>query len=421
MCALLARRWVLICALLASGFFRAAAVEKIIRGPIDVDYSVNDQAFRDTISHHLHDPLVPGNKIDELINGEQIFPAMIDAIRHASNTITFENFIWRSGDLSDLFIEALTERARAGVKVHCIVDSFGAFKFKHSDRKRLRAAGVRLEIFNQIYPWNCWRWNHRTHRKILVVDGRVGFIGGICLADEWMGNATDVDHWRDTEFRVEGPVVGQMQGVFMDNWMRCTSKVLHGTNYFPALDPAGDSLAQCFKAGPLDGAENARLLYLYSIAAAKHSIRLSHSYFVPDNLAIDMLVAAAKRGVKIEIITPGIIDWNIVRRAARSRWDRLMEAGVQFYEYKPARYHCKQMIVDDTWVTMGSINFDDRSFRINGESNINVYDPAFVARQIQIFERDKASSTPLSRREFRKRPWYLRALENFCGLFRGVL
>lgn len=403
------------------GFVETRAVEKIIRSPIVTDYGVGDPAFLETITRQLHDPLLGGNKITELINGVQIFPAMLDAIRHASNSITFENFIWRSGELSDQFIDALTERARAGVRVHCIVDSFGAFKFKHSDRRRLREAGVNLQIFNQIHLFNCWEWNHRTHRKTLVVDGKIGFIGGICLADEWTGNATDPKHWRDTEFKVEGPVVGEMQGVFMDNWMRCTSRVLHGTNYFPVNPPAGDSLAQCFKSGPVDGAENARLLYLYSIAAARKSIRLSHSYFVPDNLAIDMLVAAAERGVKIEIITPGIIDFNVVRRAARSRWDRLMRTGVQFYEYQPARYHCKLMIVDDVWVTCGSINFDDRSFRINGEGNINVYDPEFAARQIEVFERDKAESVRISRREFKKRPWYMRAVENFCGIFRGYL
>jgi cardiolipin synthase len=415
------RRWLTLLLALFWAVTPARAVEKIIRSPIEVVYSVNDQTFKDTISHHLHDPLVPGNNVQELINGIEIFPAMLEAIRHASNSITFENFIWRSGELSDQFIEALGERARAGVKVHCIVDSFGALKFKHPDRKRLRASGVQLKIFNQIYPWNCWTWNHRTHRKLLVIDGKLGFIGGICLADEWMGDATERDHWRDIEFRVEGPVVGEMQGVFMDNWLRCTSKVLHGTNYFPELEAKGDSLAQCFKAGPEDGGENARLLYLYSIAAAKKNIRLSHSYFVPDNLAVEMLLAAVRRGVKVEIITPGIIDWNIVRRAARSRWDELMEAGVQFYEYNPSRYHCKQMIVDDAWVTCGSINFDDRSFRLNGESNINIYDPAFAARQIHIFEQDKAQSTAMSRREFQKRPWYVRAVENFCGIFRGIL
>jgi cardiolipin synthase A/B len=414
-------RAILLLALLMVFCAPARAVEKIIRVPIQTDYSVTNDAFLQTISQHLDGPLLTGNRVKELVNGVEIFPAMIAAIRQATNTITFENFIWRSGVLSDQFIEALSERARAGVKVHCIVDSMGAFQFKRADRNRLRAAGVELQIFNQVWPWNCWTWNHRTHRKTLVVDGRIGFIGGICIADEWMGDANAPKHWRDTEYMIEGPVVGQMQGVFMDNWMRSTSEVLHGLDYFPVLEPQGESLAQCFKSGPRDGAENARLLHLYSIAAARKTIRIAHSYFVPDNLAIEMLVAAAKRGVQVEIIAPGIIDWNIVRRAARSRWDKLLEAGVKIYEYQPAKYHCKIMIVDDVWVTTGSINFDDRSFRINSEANVNIYDPAFAARQVQIFEADRAQSIRIHREQFKKRPFYIRAVEHFWGLFRGLL
>jgi cardiolipin synthase len=397
------------------------AVDKIIREPIVTDYSVVDDAFHRSISHHLSAPLVGGNKIQELINGVEIFPAMLEAIRKATNTITFENFHWHSGKLSDQFIEALSDRARAGVRVHCIVDSIGAFKFRHADRKRLRDAGVELEIFNQIWPWNCWTWNHRTHRKTLVIDGAVGFIGGICIADSWLGDATHPKHWRDTEYKIEGPAVGQLQGVFMDNWMRSTSRVLHGPDYFPPLESKGQSYAQFFKSGPRDGAENARLLYLYSIAAARKSIRIAHSYFVPDNLAVRALADAARRGVKVEVIAPGIIDWNIVRRAARSRWDPLLAAGVKIYEYQPARYHCKIMIVDEAWVTCGSINFDDRSFRINSEANVNIFDPEFAARQVQIFEEDKAKSLPIEYKQFKNRPWYIRGIENFWGLFRGLL
>ena len=416
-----ARLWTL-CLLLAwPGVFSGWAVDKIIRHPIRTEYSVHEAAFQETISHHLHAPLVGGNEITELINGVEFYPALLQAIRNASTTIMFDTFIWPSGNISDLFFDALSERARAGVKVHCIVDGIGAFKFDRSDRKKLRKAGVELKIFNPVRPWNFWEWNHRTHRKTLVVDGKIGFIGGICIADEWMGDGDRPELWRDTEYRVEGPVVGQLQGIFMDNWTRCTSRVLHGTNYFPVLESRGSSTAQAFKSGPQDGAEQARLNYLYAIAAARKSIRIAHSYFVPDNLAIDMLVEAANRGVKIEIITPGIIDWNIVRRAARSRWDRLLEAGVQFYEFQPAKYHCKVMIVDDAWVTCGSINFDDRSFRMNAEGNINIYDSEFAARQIKIFEEDKAQCIRIDPKRFRKRPWHIRCVENFWGLFRGLL
>lgn len=399
------------------------AVDKIIRTPIVTDYGVTNIQFTQTISQQLHAPLVPGNRIETLVNGVEFFPAMLQAIASATNSITFENFIWDSGRVSNRFIEALSERARAGVKVLCLVDGIGAFDFKRKDRRRLEKAGVELVIFNPMRPWNPWRWNHRTHRKTLVIDGRIGFIGGMCIADEWDWDGIDPSNkfWRENQYRIEGPVVGQMQAVFMDNWTRMRSEVLHGSTYFPELEPKGGMLAQCFKSGPVDGAENARLLYLYSIAAARHSIRLAHSYFVPDNLAIQTLLNARERGVKIEIITPGVIDWNMVRRAARSRWDKLLEAGIDFYEYQPAKLHLKVMIVDDVWVTAGSINFDDRSFRINGEGNLNVLDAEFARRQVELFEKDKADSKRIDPETFRKRRWFDRLVENFCGLFRGML
>jgi cardiolipin synthase len=365
--------------------------------------------------------MVGGNKIEYLSNGVQYFPAMLSAIAGAQKTITFENFIWRSGEVSDRFIDALTERARAGVKVHCVVDGFGAFKLKNKDKQRLRDAGVQLKIFNRVRLWNPNKWNHRTHRKTLVIDGKLAFIGGICIANEWDGNAESPAVWRDTEYKVEGPVVGQIQSIFMDNWIRTSSEVLHGPDYFPPLPDVGNSLAQAFKSGPKDGAENARLMYLYSIAAARKSIRFCHSYFVPDDLALQMLVEAAQRGVKIEIITPGVIDKNMVRRAARSRWHAMMDAGIEFWEYQPAKLHSKIMIVDDTWVTCGSINFDDRSFRINDEGNINIYDPEFARGEIDVFEADKKNSVRIDPVKFKKRPFWERVYETFCAIFRSQL
>lgn len=407
--------------LLASEGPRARAVEKLIRVPIHTDYAVTDPAFTNSISGLLRAQLLGGNHVKELLNGAEFFPNMLTAISNAQKTITFENFIWRSGEVSDRFIDALTDRARGGVKVHCIVDGFGALKFKDSDQKRLREAGVQLKIFNPIRIWNFWKWNHRSHRKTLVIDGKIAYIGGICIADEWDGNGEHVKNWRDTEFRVEGPVVAEIQSIFLDNWIRTSSEVLHGPDYFPQIENSGYSVAQAFKSGPKDGAENARLLYLYSIAAARKSIRLCHSYLVPDDLAIQMLVDAAKRGVKVEIITPGVIDKNIVRHAARSRWRQMMDAGIEFYEYQPSKMHTKVMVVDDVWVTCGSINFDDRSFRINDEGNLNVMDAEFAKRQIEIFEADKTQSIRIDPKVFKKRPWHERFYDNFCALFRGQL
>src|SRR5207249_5682414 len=279
-------------------------------------------------------------------NGQQIFPAMLEAIRSAQKTITMEMYIWSSGEVSRQFVAALSERARAGVKVNIIVDAIGSVKLSRADRDELTRAGAKLISYNPPLPLGIFGVNHRTHRKNMVVDGRIGFTGGVCLTDSWMGNA-EPDHWRETHFRIEGPVVGQIQGVFMDNWLQTRSEVLHGKDYFPELPPAGSMKAQFFKSGPREAAENARLAYQYSIAAARKNIRLAEAYFLPDALLFETLLEARRRGVKVEVIVPGKIDNFAVRKASRARWRGLLEAGVEFYEYQPCLYHWKIMIVED--------------------------------------------------------------------------
>ena len=394
--------------------------EKRIREPIHANYSVSDPEFANSINQLLSAPLVESNQVIELLNGDQIFPAMLEAIRNAQKSITFEMYIWSSGDISKQFVEALSERARAGVKVHIIVDTFGSGKLPKMDREALREAGAELVLYNPPQPHKLFHFNHRTHRKNMVVDGRIGFTGGVCIHDAWSGNA-EPDHWRDTHFRVEGPVVGQMQGVFMENWIQMRSEVLHGHDYFPALPRAGAMRAQFFKSGPRDAAENARLAYELSIAAAKKSIRLAHAYFVPDALLFRALIAARHRGVKVEIIVPSKIDNFAVKKAGRARWRGLLEAGVEFYEYQPTLYHPKIMIVDDIWVTAGSVNFDDRSFNINDEANINVLDAGFAATMIRSFEADKRQSRPLYFEAFKRRNIVSKFFDQFFGLFRSQL
>ncbi|HKQ36947.1 MAG TPA: phospholipase D-like domain-containing protein [Verrucomicrobiae bacterium] len=394
--------------------------EKRIREPIHASYSVSDAEFANSIGQLLSAPLGDGNNVIELLNGDQIFPAMLEAIRNAQKTITFEMYIWSSGEVSKQFVEALSERARAGVRVHIIVDTFGSGKLPRSDREALREAGAELVTYNPPQPHRVFRFNHRTHRKNMVVDGRIGFTGGVCIHDAWSGNA-EPDHWRDTHFRVEGPVVGQMQGVFMDNWIQMRSEVLHGRDYFPELQPAGNMKAQFFKSGPSDAAENARLAYQLSIAAAQKTIRLAHAYFVPDALLFRTLLAARGRGVKIEVIVPSKIDNFAVKKAGRARWRGLLEAGVEFYEYQPTLYHLKVMIVDDIWVTAGSVNFDDRSFKINDEANINVLDAGFAATMTKSFEADKRQSRLLTAEAFRSRNVFSKFFDHFFGLFRSQL
>ena len=392
--------------------------EKRLREPIHTDYSVADPEFATSISHLLSAPLVESNNVVELLNGNQIFPAMLEAIRNAQKTITLEMYIWSSGEISSQFVAALCERARAGVKVHIIVDTFGSGKLRRSDRDALRRAGAELLNYNPPQPWKLLHFNHRTHRKIMVVDGRIGFTGGVCIHDAWQGNA-EPGRWRETHFRVEGPVVGHLQGGFMDNWIQLRAEALHGKDYFPELKPAGTMTAQVLQSSPRD--EHARLAYQFSIAAARKNIRLAHAYFVPDALLFRTLLDARKRGVKVEVIVPGKIDNFAVKRASRARWRGLLEAGVEFYEYQPTLYHCKIMIVDDIWVTAGSVNFDDRSFKINDESNIHVLDRDFAATMIRSFEADKSQCKRLTFEGFKNRNIFSKFFDHFFGLFRSQL
>ncbi len=261
------------------------------------------------------------------------------------------------------------------------------------------------------------RLNNRTHRKLLIVDGRVGFTGGVGIADEWTGDGQDPKHWRDSHYRVEGPVVTQMQSVFMDNWIKATGKVLHGREYFPLVPPVGDGLAQMFSSSPTGGAESMKLMYLLAITAAQRSIYLASAYFVPDELTRSALVAAAKRGVKVQIITPGkYIDTLTVRNASRARWGELLEAGVEIHEYQPTMYHCKMMVVDERFVSVGSTNFDSRSFAINDEANLNIVDQKFAREQIETFRADLAKSRRITLQEWQDRPVWDKVKEKAASL-----
>jgi cardiolipin synthase len=286
----------------------------------------------------------------------------------------------------------------------------------------MKAAGVEVRKYRPLHWYNLARMNHRTHRKLLVVDGRVGFTGGVGIADIWQGKAQDPEHWRDTHFRLEGPAVAQMQAAFLDNWLKVQPRVLHGDDYFPPLDSAGESRAQVFKSSFGEGSESTRLMYLMSIAAARKSILLANAYFVPDSLAIEELVAARQRGVRVEIIVPGqYIDSKVVRRASRSRWEKLLEAGVAIYEYQPTMFHVKVMVVDGLWSSVGSTNFDNRSFALNDEANLNVIDSAFALEQEAIFEKDKGQARQITLDRWRRRPPMERFMDWLSGLLRAQL
>lgn len=385
-------------------------------------YSIDEPQFRRSMSMLLGPPMEEGNQVEVLLNGDQIFPAMLEAIAGARRTITFETFIYWSGDIGRRFAEALSERARAGVKVHLLLDWVGSARMEDRQLDEMREAGVQVQRYHQPHWSHLPRLNNRTHRKLLVVDGAVGFTGGVGIADQWLGHAQDAEHWRDTHFRVEGPVVAQMQAVFMDNWIKATGEVLHGEAYFPALERRGDQPAQMFSSSPTGGGASMQLMYLMAVTAAQRSIDLSSSYFVPDSLAIDALAAAARRGVKVRILVPGPeIDTELVRRASRARWGELLEAGVEIAEYRPTMFHCKVLVVDALLVSVGSTNFDNRSFQLNDEANLNVLHEGFARRQIEIFEDDLRRAVPVTLEAWRRRPWREKAVEHAASLIGSQL
>ena len=385
-------------------------------------YSTHDPQFRRAIGILLGPPLVGGNQAQELINGDQIFPAMLKSIRSAQQSITFETYIYWSGNIGREFAEALSERAQAGVKVHVLVDWVGSARIDDAFLDEMQTAGVQIRKFHKPDWYNLHRLNNRTHRKLLVVDGRTGFTGGVGIAPNWTGNGQDADHWRDSHFRIEGPAVAQMQAVFMDNWVKVTGQVMHGENYFPALSAVGNSDAQVFSSSPSGGSESMQLMYQLSITAAKDTIDLSSAYFVPDDLTTKALTDAVQRGVKIRIITPGeIIDTDTVRAASRGTWGPLLKAGAKIYQYGPTMYHCKVMIVDKLLVSVGSTNFDNRSFRLNDEANLNIYDTVFAERQTRIFEDDLLNSRQVTYDQWAARPLKEKLMERLALLLESQL
>jgi cardiolipin synthase len=418
------RYWLTVttCVIVALGGYFWLTSARILREPIEVSYGPLDPVFPDTLGPLLGAEFSGGNKITTLINGERFFPVMLDAIRKAQKSVTLETYIWSSGKISDEFIAALIERARAGVKVHVLADGMGSLKFDHDEQDRMKKAGIDFLIYAREKWWHLKpNINHRTHRKILVVDGKVGFTGGMCIDDRWLGDADSEKVWRETQIRVEGPAVRQMQAVFAANWLQTTSRLLVGPDYFPESKGVGDSLAQCYKSGRNENPENARIAYLLAIASARKSIKIAQAYFVPDDLAIDMLLAARKRGIDVEVIVPAINDSRFGRAASRSRWGKLLEAGVKMHQYLPAMYHCKVMIVDDVFSTVGSVNFDNRSFAINDEIAVTIIDEVATRDLLKSFNDDLKRSKPLTFDEFTSRPWYIKATDHVCGMFRSQL
>ncbi|MEX2469380.1 MAG: phospholipase D-like domain-containing protein [Pseudohongiellaceae bacterium] len=419
--------WVIVITMLATSlvlvvFQNFKTFDSVVERKVEHHYAVSDPQFRREMSVLLGPAIVPGNQVTALQNGNEIFPAMLLAIRSAQTSITFETFIYWSGDIGNEFSQALSERARAGVAVSVIIDWMGSTRMKQSLLDSMQAAGVQLHRYRPLYWYNLGRMNNRTHRKLLLVDGCIGFTGGVGIADQWTGDGGDPEHWRDTHFRIEGPVVAQLQAAFNDNWIKTTGRLLNGPSHFPPLQERGAMDAHVFVASPHGGSESMHLMYLLAIAAAAATIDLAASYFVPDRLLIEALIAARGRNVRVRILLPGPhIDALTVKIASRSDWGRLLRAGVEIHVYQPTMLHIKLLIIDGEFISVGSTNFDIRSIRLNDEASLNVYSSDFATQMTAVFEADLLSAEPYSLALWKSRPLREKLSERIVLPFKSQL
>ncbi|HSB41053.1 MAG TPA: phospholipase D-like domain-containing protein [Methylomirabilota bacterium] len=383
---------------------------------------MGEPSFQATMVAYTGAAVVPGNRVSILLNGEEIFPAKLAAIRAARRTITYAQYVFEEGAPAADTAEALAERCRAGVRVHVLVDAVGALAMPVEYRQLMGDAGCEVVTYRPIEPWTIDRVNYRNHRRILVVDGRVGFTGGSGTSGKWSGNGRQEGHWRDTDLRVEGPVVAQLQGAFAENWLEATGVALGGADYFPRSAAAPDGVdAQVVRSSPAGGSVAMYTMFLLAMASARRSIHITNPYFVPDDKMIETLVQAARRGVRVVLLLPGAIDHNLVRQASRAQLGRLLRSGVEIHEYRAALLHAKTMVIDSRWATVGSTNLDRRSFELNEELNLVIYDARVARRLEEVFAKDLERSRPVTYEGWRRRGLFARILETFSIPIRSQL
>jgi cardiolipin synthase len=374
---------------------------------------VKQPAFAATLGGYSGTTVVSGNRVDILLNGEEIFPAKLAAIRGARRSINYAQYVFEDGEPAKEIAEALAERCRAGVKVNVLLDAVGALAMPAEHRTVMTEAGCRVEYYRPLSPFTIDRVNYRNHRRILVVDGVVGVTGGSGISGKWSGNGRRKGHWRDTDIRLEGPVVEQLQGAFAENWLEATGVAIGGPMYFPRrrLDSKGEVDVQIVRSSPAGGSTAMYTMFLLALASARQSIHITNPYFVPDDKMIVTLMDAARRGVRVVLLIPGAIDHNLVRQASRSEFGRLLKSGVLIYEYRPALLHAKTMVIDGVWATVGSTNLDNRSFALNEELNVAVYDAGVAQRLESVFTQDLANSRPVTYKDWSRRGLRSRFLE----------
>lgn len=384
--------------------------------------ALGEPSFFPTLEAYASAPIVGGNRTEILLNGEQIFPAMLEAIRGAQYTITYAQYFYEDGPVSRDIAEALAERCRAGVGVNVLLDAFGTLSMPREYTDAMSRSGCHVAWFRPLAQYIFRRYNNRNHRRILVVDGRVGFTGGSGVSRKWMGNGRVEHHWRDTDVRIQGPAVEYLQAAFVENWLEATGVVLGGEAYFPRpIEPSGDVYAQIVKSSPAAGSFSMYTTFLLAVNSARRSIHITNPYFVIDDRMQEALVSARRRGVRVMVLVPGAIDHNIVRQASRRQFGKLLRAGIEIYEYVPALLHSKTMVIDGVWATIGSTNLDNRSFAANDELNIIVYNRDVAQRLERVFSDDLTYSRRVTLEDWKKRGIPAKLLETLALPIRDLL
>jgi cardiolipin synthase len=379
--------------------------------------SVHDPGFLYALQSTCQAALHHGNSIEILRNGENYYPAMIGAIRSATQSINMECYIFQPGKIADQFIDALSERARRGVNVTIVVDAIGSFDLWGGPVKRLRQAGCRIESYQRLRWYSLARLNNRTHRELLIIDGRIAFVGGAGVADWWAHPDKYPKPWRDTMARVEGPIVAALQGVAAENWLECCGEILTGPEYFPDLQPMGQTTAFVVKSSPSDRATASRVTFQMLMEGADHHVRICTPYFLPDRALRRALVNLGRRGVVVSVIVPGPkTDQRWVRLASRRMYGPLLEAGVRIYEYLGTMMHAKVLVVDGEWSVIGTTNIDNRSFEHNDEVNVAMLDRELASRLLVDYDRDVLESQEISLVRWRARPLWEKVVGPFVWI-----
>ena len=386
---------------------------------------LDDPAFRTSLEAFASASIVGDNRVDILLNGEETFPALLDAIRSARKTLTFEAYIFHEGKVADTIVESLVERCHAGVRVSMLLDAHGADGLPTRYIDALKAAGCSIvPDFRPLRLWSLERTNKRNHRRIMVVDGRVGFTGGYGVDDTWNGDGRTKGHWRETNVRLDGPIVQSLQEAFVEHWQEATGVLLGGRDYFPHPPVEIKDLpvlAQIVRSSPLQGNEAMYRVFLQAISSARSSILISTPYLLPGEQLTRALLDAAQRGVRVRVLIPSVVNGSgvefVTQASQREAFAPLLDGGIYLHEYSPALLHTKMMIIDGSWATVGSANFDNRSMAMNDELNVMFYDQTVARRLEEIFADDIAHSSKLSTEQLKNRQWMDRALSVLLSPF----